>query len=147
MDFHFIFKEVEGGAVTRFLFLQQETLTWMLLSQLPEPTFNLFKGVSSLRPFRIIFPNNIISSLSTKFLCYDPLQIIQRQFKLGFYYLTIRKNVFFCLVIFYNRLSGRNAASIFAGIRAKSSYKKKKLHSRYFNKKHGLLTTTTVESR
>ena len=76
MDFHSILKEVEVGAVTRCLFLQKETLKWMLLSQLPEPTLNLLKGVSSLRRFRIILPNNTILSLSTKFLHYDPLQTI-----------------------------------------------------------------------
>ena len=42
---------------------------------------------------------------------------------------------FFFLVIFYNRLSRINATDIFAGMRAKSLYKKKQLYSRHFNEK------------
>ena len=73
MNFHFILKEVE---VNRCLFLYQETLRWMLLSQLPEPTLNLLKGVSSIKPFKIILLKNTVLSLTTKFLHYDPLRII-----------------------------------------------------------------------
>ena len=77
MDFHIILKEVKAGAVTRCF-----SLAWDSEVDAPESasrtTLNLLKGVSSLRPFRIILPNNTILPLSTKFLYYDPLQIIQR---------------------------------------------------------------------
>ena len=65
-DFHFIFKKIEACAATRCLFLK-DTQRYMFLSQLPEPTLNLLKRVSFLRPFRTILPNHTILSLSRKF--------------------------------------------------------------------------------
>ena len=84
MDFHFILKEVEAGAVIWCIFLWQKTVRWMLLSQLSGPTLNLLKGVLSLRPFRAILPNKTILSLLAKILHYEPLRISKHWFNYTF---------------------------------------------------------------
>ena len=76
MEFHFILKEVEAGAVSRCLFFLARDSEVDAPESLPKPTLNLLLGLSFLRPFRIILPNNTILSLATKSLYYDPLRII-----------------------------------------------------------------------
>ena len=124
MDVHFILKKVEAEAVTRCLFLQQESLRWMLLSQLPEPTLILLKEESSLRPFRTILLTNTVLSLSTKFLQYESSTNYLALVKLRFTFQLLERSVFFFLAIFYNRLSRRNAAGIFASMRAETTHEK-----------------------
>ena len=135
MDFHFILKGVEVGAITQYLFLQKKTLRWMLLNQVPEPTLNLLKLVLSLRPFRLILPNNTILPLSTKFLYYDHLRVIQRQVKLPFHLLTFKK------MFFGNNLLQQIIQKKYCWSASQEPIQEKDLHTTLIMN-HGLQTTT-----